>query len=334
MTGHYIVFETPGQAVLRPCEVPVPRAGEVLLENHYTLISAGTERANLIGLPNTSGQFPFYPGYCGVGRVIAVGDGGDPRLVGQRALAHFSGHRSHAVQPAADLTVVRDDRLDALDVCAVVIAAMGLQGVRKLRLELGESLLVIGLGLLGVFALQTAALSGALPLLVCDRDPQRRALALTLGADHAFDPDQPDLPATIRDLTGGRGVDAVVEVTGAAVALQQALECIRREGRVALLGCTRISDHPIDFYRLVHHPGVQLIGAHTFVRPARDSRPGYWTTQDDYRTLLALLSAGRLRVRPILSEVVSPATAPAVYARLAADPHPPLGVVFDWSLLR
>ena len=334
VTGHYIVVESPGQAVLRPFEVPSPRAGEVLLENHYTVVSAGTERANLVGLPNTSGSFPYQPGYCGVGRVIAVGDGVTNVQVGERALAHFTGHRSHAIQPAAGLTVVRDERVDSLDAAFVVIAAMGLQGVRKLRLELGESALIIGLGLLGVFAVQSAALSGAIPVIVTDFDARRRALALSLGADHAFAPDQPDLAERIRELTGGRGADAVVEVTGAAVALRQALTYVRREGRVALLGCTRISDEPIDFYQLVHKPGVQLIGAHTFVRPEVDSRPGYWTVQDDYRTLLALLGAGRLQVRPIISEVVSPASAPQVYGRLADDPRPPLGIVFDWSLLR
>jgi len=334
MTGHYIVIESAGQAVLKPFEVAAPGPGEVLLENDYTVVSAGTERANLVGLPNTSGAFPFYPGYCGVGRVVAVGDGVESVTVGERALAHFSGHRSHAVQPAAGLMVVRDERVESLDAAFVVIAAMGLQGVRKLRPEIGESALIIGLGLLGVFAVQAAALSGAIPVIVSDFDPRRRALALELGADHAFSPDEPELAERVKALTAGRGADMVVEVTGAAVALRQALGCVRREGRVALLGCTRVSDEPIDFYQLVHKPGVQLIGAHTFVRPEVESRPGYWTVQDDYRTLLALLGAGRLKVRPIISEVVSPASAPAVYGRLASDPHPPLGIVFDWSLLR
>ncbi|NUP99694.1 MAG: alcohol dehydrogenase, partial [Armatimonadetes bacterium] len=118
-----------------------------------------------------------------------------------------------------------------------------------------------------------------------------------------------------------------------AAALQQALDCVAREGRIALLGCTRIPDVPIDFYRHVHLTGVTLVGAHTFVRPRVDSRPGYWTTRDDYRTLLAFLSAGRLQVRPIISEVVSPEAASEVYARLAEQPQPPLGVVFDWSRL-
>ena len=68
MTGRYIVFESIGKAVLKQFEVPQPRVGEALVENEYTVVSAGTERANLMNLPNTSLEFPYYPGYSGVGR--------------------------------------------------------------------------------------------------------------------------------------------------------------------------------------------------------------------------------------------------------------------------
>ncbi|NLX05616.1 MAG: zinc-binding alcohol dehydrogenase [Phycisphaerae bacterium] len=331
MTGYYIIFESVGRAVLKEFEVRKPKAGEVLLENHYTVVSAGTERANLLNLPNTSMQFPYYPGYCGVGRVIAVGEGVENARIGDRALANFSGHRSHAIQKAAGLTVVDDDRIELLDAAFVVIAAMALQGVRKLRLELGESVMVIGLGLLGVFAAQLAALDGAIPVIVSDFDRKRRELTLTLGADHAFSPDEDDLPEKVRELTYGKGPDGVVEVTGAAAALQQALACVAWKGRISLLGCTRVSDANIDFYQHVHKRGVSLIGAHTFVRPEVESSPGYWTAQDDFRTLLALIAAGRLKVRPIVSEVVSPRQAPGIYRRLADEKDPPLGIVFDWT---
>ena len=334
MTGHYVVFERIANAVLKPFDVPEPGAGQVLLENDYTVISAGTERANLMNLPNTSGSFPYYPGYCGVGRVIALGDGVEGVRVGDRALVNFTGHRSHALQSAADLTLVGDDRIESLDAAFVVIAAMGLQGVRKLRVELGESVMVIGLGLLGIFAAQLARIDGAIPVIVSDLDPKRRDLALRLGADHAFSPDEENISEKVKELTGGKGADAIVEVTGIAAALQQALTCVARKGRISLLGCTRIPDANIDFYRYVHLTGVSLIGAHTFVRPQVESSPGYWTAKDDYRTLLALITAGRLQVRPIISEIVSPERAPEIYTRLAEEPHPPLGIVFDWNLIR
>lgn len=334
MTGHQIFFAAVGQAVVQPYAVRSPAAGEVLIESDYTVISAGTERANLLGLPNTSGAFPYYPGYSGVGRVVAVGEGVEQVAAGDRVLLGFgSGHCSHSVRPAAELTVVTEERVEPLEAAFVPIAAMGLQGVRKLRLELGESVMVIGLGLLGLFAAQCARLNGALPVIVSDFDPQRRALALSLGADYAFAPDEAGLPDQIKALTAGRGPDAIIEVTGAAVALQQALTYVAWQGRVSLLGCTRIPDANIDFYQYVHRRGVSLIGAHTMVRPQVDSYPGYWTARDDYRTLLALLAAGRLQAKPIISEIVSPRQAPEVYTRLAEEKHPPLGIVFDWQAL-
>lgn len=335
MTGQQIVFETIGAAVVLPFTVPCPAAGEVLIETDYTVISAGTERANLLGLPNTSGAFPYYPGYSGVGRVLALGEGVDRVAGGDRVLLSFgSGHRSHTVRPAAELTVVTDERVESLEAAFVPIAAMGLQGVRKLRLELGESVMVIGLGLLGLFATQCARLGGGLPVIVTDFDPRRRAVALSLGADHAFAPDEAGLADQIKALTDGQGPDAIVEVTGVAAALQQALSHVAWQGRISLLGCTRIPAANLDFYQYVHRRGVSLIGAHTMVRPQVDSSPGYWTARDDYRTLLALLAAGRLAARPIISEVVSPRQAPAVYTRLAEEKHPPLGIVFDWRELR
>ncbi len=334
MTGHYVVVESVGTAVLKPFEVPPPGAGQVLVETDYTVVSAGTERANLIALPNTPGTFPYHPGYCGVGRVTGAGEGVESVAVGDRVLLTFSsGHRSHTVQKASDLTVVRDERVASLDAAFVPIAAMGLQGVRKIKLELGESAMVIGLGLLGMFATQSARIAGAVPLIVTDFDPRRRDLALRLGADYAFAPDEANLAEKIKELTYGQGPNAVVEVTGVAAALQQALTYVAWQGRVSLLGCTRIPDANIDFYQYVHRRGVSLIGAHTMVRPQVDSYPGYWTARDDYRALLAYLAAGRMQAQPIISEIVSPERAPAVYGRLAEDPHPPLGIVFDWQEL-
>ena len=347
MTGFRVVFEGVGKAALQTFDVQQPRAGEVLIENEFTVMSAGTERANLMNMPNTTRscapdfatiqapaplqKYPCYPGYCGVGKVIAVGEGGDNANVGSRVLASWSGHRSHAIQSATTLTLVEDECIDSLDAAFITIAAMGLQGVRKLRLELGESAMVIGLGLLGLFALQAAALSGAVPVIVSDFDKKRRDLALTLGADYAFSPDETHLPEKIREITCGQGANGVVEVTGAASALQQALTYVAREGRVSLLGCTRVSDAPIDFYQHVHQRGVSLIGAHTHVRPRYESKPGYWTEKDDFRTLLALLARKKLRIRPIVSEIVSPAKAEVVYKRLAETKHPPIGIVFDWK---
>ena len=100
---------------------------------------------------------------------------------------------------------------------------MGLGGVRKLELELGESAMVMGLGLLGMFAVQFLRLSGAYPLIAADLNPVRRELALRLGADYAFDPSTPDFIEQIMAVTNQKGVHATVEVTGVSSAMKRRL---------------------------------------------------------------------------------------------------------------
>ncbi len=333
MTGQAIIFESVGKAALQPFDVPRPGPHDVLLANTYTVVSAGTERANLLRLPNTvtaEKGFPFEPGYCGAGRVIDIGEKVTSLKVGDRVIVNWGGHRSHTVRKAADTLRIDDDSVELLDAAFAPIAAFSLLGVRKLRLELGESVMIAGQGILGALALQFAALSGAVPVLVADPDPDRRKLALELGATAALNPEADVFIEQVKALTDGKGPNAVVEVTGVAAALQQALEYVAWEGRISLLGCTRVSDTPIDYYKYVHRRGVSLIGAHTFTRPRHESSPGRWTEFDDYRTFLKLVTARKIQTRPLVSKIVSPTEAPDVYRRLAESAQPPLGIVFDW----
>jgi len=337
MTGYYIVFESIGNAVLKEFEVPRLKADEVLLKSDYSVVSAGTERANLLNLPNTvvaEKGFPFSPGYSGAGRVIAAGKDVTNLKVDDRALITWSGHSSHNIRKANSVLKIEDNSIDLLDAAFAHIASFSFLGVRKLRIEIGESAMIAGMGILGAFALQIANLSGALPVVVSDFDPDRRDLALKLGAAAAFSPDEENFIEKVKESTGSNGPNAVVEVTGSSIALQQALEYIAWEGRISLLGCTRISDAPIDFYKYVHRRGISLIGAHTFTRSKQESAPGRWTEHDDYRTFLKLVAAKKLQIRPLISEIVSPEAASEVYTRLAEVKQVPLGIVFDWSKMK
>lgn len=336
MTGHYIVFESAGKATLKSFDIPTLKPNEVLLENDYTVISAGTERANLVALPNTGTDesgFPFCPGYSGAGRVVALGEGVENLRIGDRTVIAWGGHRSHTIKPAQSVCKIEED-VEQIDAAFANIASFAFLGVRKLRIELGEATMIAGQGILGVFAVQIAQMSGAIPVVVSDLDPARRELALKLGATATFSPDAPDFVEQVKKACGGDGPKAVVEVTGSALALQQALEYIAWEGRISLLGCTRVSDVPIDFYKYVHRRGISLIGAHTFTRAQQESAPGRWTQFDDFRAFLKLLAAKKMQTKPLISEIVSPEAAPAVYARLAETNNPPLGIVFDWSDIR
>ena len=336
MTGYYIICESKGKAVFKEWEIPSLKDDEVLLENDYSAVSAGTERANLMQLPNTATTdgSAWTPGYSAAGRVIAAGKNVDNLKVGDRVIVTWGGHRSHNIKKANTVLKIEDDSIDLLDAAFAHIASFSFLGVRKLKLEIGESAMIAGMGILGAFAVQIANLSGAIPVVVSDFDPVRRDLALKLGAAAAFSPDEENFIEKVKAAAGGDGPNAVVEVTGSAAALQQALEYIAWEGRISLLGCTRVSDVPIDFYKYVHRRGIALLGAHTFTRAKQESAPGRWTEHDDYRAFLKLVAAGKLQVRPLISEIVSPEDAPMIYGRLAETKNPPLGIVFDWKKIR
>ena len=332
MKTKQIIFTAKHKAELLEVDVREVGANEVLTEMEYTVISGGTERACIMAMPNAGGDcFPKMLGYCGVGKVLKIGDKVRNVAVGDRVLVYHGCHMKYNVTPDIKVTKVEDENMDSLDAAFVVIAAMGLGGTRKLEIELGESAMVMGLGLLGMFAVQFCRLSGAYPVIAADLNPARRELALKLGADYAFDPADPDFVKNVKAVTKGKGVRATVEVTGASLAMKQAVECASWMGRVSLLGCTRISDVPIDYYQQVHRPGVKLIGAHNFVRPQVESYPHHWTHQDDCRAILDMISAGRVKVAPIVSRVVSPLDAEEVYDQLCDDPTFPIGTVFDWK---
>lgn len=331
MRNKQIIFTAAHTAEYLETELREIEAHEILTEMEYTVVSGGTERANIMGMPNAGGDhFPKTLGYCGIGRVMQVGSAVTNIAVGDRVLVYHGKHAKYNIRPEAEITKVYDDTIPSLDAAFVIIASMGLGGVRKLEIELGESAMVMGLGLLGIFAVQFCRLSGAYPVIAADLNPARRDLALRLGADYAFDPSAPDFVEQVKRVTGGKGVRATVEVTGASVAMKQALECASWMGRISLLGCTRVSDCAVDYYQQVNRPGVKLIGAHNFARPKLESYPHHWTHQDDCQAILQLIAAGRIQISPIVSRVVSPTEAPKIYDQLCDDPAFPLGTVFDW----
>lgn len=330
MKKKQIMFTAPRIAELQEREVPEVGADGVLAKMEYTVVSGGTERANLLAVHNTSQEFPKSLGYCGVGYVEAIGENVKSVKVGDRVLVYHGCHASYNIRKENEITKVTNGAISSLDAAFVIIAAMGLGGMRKLELELGESAMVLGLGLLGIFAVQFCRLGGGHPVIAVDPNPSRRELALSLGADYALDPTDADFANKVKELTHGKGVNAIVEVTGSAKALEQALECAAWMGRISLLGCTRVSDCNIDYYQQVHRPGIKLIGAHNLVRPKLESYPHHWTHQDDCKCILDMIASGRVKVAPIVSRVVDPAEAPRIFTELCDDPMFPIGTVFDW----
>lgn len=327
-----IVFTRKDTAELIEVEDRAPEMGEVRIKLAFSTVSAGTERALLTG--NEEGGenfrfgFPSASGYSGSGIITDIGPDVTEYKVGDRVLVHGGGHQQYCTVPLKEIVPIPDN-VSLEEAALPVIAGFSLSAIRKAKICLGDSCLVTGLGILGLFAVQFAKLSGAYPVIGADFLPERRELAKKLGADIVLDPSDPTFAEQCKAFGGG--VNSAIEVTGNPNALKQVLSVTAKFGKVILLGCTRDMTE-VDFYNDVHRPGIELIGAHSGARPTLESHSGFFTEMDDCRVILSYLSAGRLDFRPIISEQHSPAEATEVYSRLAAKKFP-IGVQFDWSKL-
>ena len=337
MKTKQIVFTDVGIAKLFDSDVPEPKENEIAVKTEFSSISCGTERANLAGDPNISIgkldpsapiKFPRFTGYSTSGTVIKTGAAVTDLKPGDKVAMCWTVHKAINVIPEHNAVKIPEG-LSMQDAALCNIATFPLAAVRKTKVELGESMLIMGLGILGLFAVQFARAAGAVPVIAVDPVEARRKKALEFGADYALDPTAPGFADEVKRLTGG-GANTAVEVTGLGIGLDQCLDCMARFGRVALLGCTRDKNFTIDYYRKVHGPGVQLIGAHTLARPKFESSPGYFTQRDDMRAILNLCATGRISLAGTVDEVFSPSDCESVYNRLMTDRNFPVVSQFDW----
>lgn len=328
-----ILFTSPGVAEFVTADCPELKPNQVLVKNVVSTISSGTERANLLGDPNCNStrapgvKWPRAVGYSSAGIIVAVGEAVKDLQVGDRVALFGGTHSSLQARSQNDVMKLPDD-VPFEEAAIWQIATFPLAAVRKCRLEIGESAIVMGQGILGQMAIIELRLAGAAPIIAVDPVKEKREQALALGADYALDPFDPNFAATAKELTDG-GAQVAIEVTGIGAGLDGVLDCMRPAGRVALLGCTRNSNFTIDYYRKVHGPGITLVGAHTQARPANDSAPGWWTEKDDREALMKLYRLGRLNFSSLVAETHAPSEAPQVYGRLATEKAFPM-VQFDW----
>lgn len=333
-----IVFTEKDRAEL--IEEPVRKVGakDVAVKLEYSTISAGTERANITGDINISGAqiltevvFPRRAGYSASGTVVEVGETVTKVKVGDKVAVVWGKHDMISVVPEDNVHKVPDD-VSMSDAAYALISTFPMAAIRKCHLQVGESAMVMGLGILGMIAVKLLRAAGAYPIIAVDPVAEKREKALGFGADYALDPTDPDFAKTVKDITNG-GAKVCIEVTGLGVGLDNALDALAKYGRVALLGCTRNSNFTIDYYHKVHSRGVTLIGAHTMARPKCESSEGWWTEKDDIEAYFNLIRGGRIVMSDLIGEIHPPENAPEVYNRLINEKNFPT-VQFDWRKLK
>jgi threonine dehydrogenase-like Zn-dependent dehydrogenase len=267
-------------------------------------------------------------GYCGSGLVEAVGEGVEGFSAGDR-VAGMIGHRT-AGNIARNNLVKLPAQVSFEQGAFLSLGVISIAGVRKTRIELGESAMVLGLGVIGLLALQAAKANGAVPVIAVDRAANRLEMGRKLGACAVLDSSKDGWMEELREWTGGAGPDVVIEATGSPEAVPLALQATSQFGRVSLLGCPR-GESTVNFYRDLHHKGMQVIGAHVFANPKHESRPGFWKWQDEAECYVKLTQAGALKIEPLISRKIPVSAAEKAYGDLASWNLDAIGTLIEWD---
>lgn len=335
METRTVFFREPFKVVLEREEVREPGPGEVLVESLYSLISTGTELTAYTGsFPQGSAwasyvKYPFKAGYSSVGRVLKVGEGVKHLAEGDVVVCDA---------PHTELYVWRADRVvkvppgvDPVEASFHTLGGGVMNCVRVAGVKLGESVVVVGAGLLGQLAVQFARLSGGFPVVSVDLADLRLELAKRSGADLTVNPRRADVLEAVRSATDGRMADVVFEVTGDPQVLAQAIKLARRMGRFIVLSSPR-GPSTLDFHDEVNSPSRVIIGTHFYtLHPDAETLHYPWTWTRDREIFLRMLSAGRVSVKHLISHVYPFDRAPEVYSTLYEKRHECMGVLFKYE---
>lgn len=348
---------------------PAPLAGHLLIATSRSLISSGTERmlvefgrANLLdkvrrqpdkarevltkirtdGLLATVDAVqskldePLALGYCSVGKVLECAAESGNFKVGDRVVSN--GPHAGIVRVPHNLAAAVPRAVSDETAVFTVLGAIALQGIRLLAPQIGETVAVSGLGLIGLLAVQILRANGC-RVLAIDIDGDRLALARRFGAIAVNLSEGEDPVARAQALSGGVGIDAVLiaAATESNGPIRQAAGMCRKRGRIVLVGVTGLELSRADFYKkeltfqvsCSYGPGRYDA---QYEQQGRDYPIGFvrWTAQRNFEAVLGLMASGSIETGPLVTHRLAVGDAPRAY-QLLMDDRASLGIVLEYE---
>jgi threonine dehydrogenase-like Zn-dependent dehydrogenase len=307
-------------------------ADEVRIATLFSGISAGTEltqyrgtspflhrrfdeaRRLFVDSDTPSSPYPVRTlGYEEVGEIVEIGSAVEGLRVGQRVYGTWN----HRTQHVATADYARDRLMpEGADPRIGIfshIGAVALNGVHDARIRIGDTVAVFGLGVPGQIVAQAARASGARVIGV-DLDPGRRAVAESLGAHQTID--AVGAAEAIKALTGGRGADVCIEVSGAAPALAEAIRAVAYSSRVVAMGFFQGEVAGLRLGEEFHHNRVELVSSQ--ISGTAPEAMHRWSKPRLWRTAIELQHDGVLNLLPLITHTAPFEHAPDLFARLDA----------------
>lgn len=333
-----------GNTILEEVPAPSVKSGHLLIETTRSLVSLGTERmlvdfgkSNLFqkakqqpekvkdvinkvktdGLQptinavlNKLGQ-PLPLGYCNVGRVIAVGKGVEGFSIGDRVASN--GPHAEYVSVPKNLVVQIPEGVSDEEASFTVIGAIGLQGIRLANPTLGETVVVVGLGLIGLVTAQLLKTNGC-RVIGFDYDNVKVELARKFGIDAVNPGEGIDQVGYVQNITGNIGADAVI-ITASNKSneiISQSAKMSRKRGRIILVGVIGLDISRADFYEKELTFQVSCsYGPGRYDDQYEQKGQDYplpfvrWTEKRNFETILNAIASGSIDVKSLITERVA-----------------------------
>ena len=318
-----------------------PGPGEVQVNITHTAISPGSNTYifQTGSYAGTSEAVPQDCVYMGSGVVTSVGSGVTGLAVGDPVSMNGVGHQEMAVVPAR-----KTHRIPAgvspEAASLSYLAGWAVSALHLGRYEAGQNVAVVGLGLVGASAALVADMMGA-RVLALDVATERIAFASTLGLGAVVQAGSPDADEQIAGFVGPRGIDLVLETSGAWTGFEQAFSLTRTYSRIALMGLYRKppdAEYALKLHRMLysfpsklHYQKIEIVGCGYDPEESLEDSPYTFTREANYAYLLEQAGRGKIDLGKLVTHRFRPEEIEPVLSRFVSGDKSMVGAVFDWT---
>lgn len=324
MNKKAILWTEAKKVIVTNLEVNQIEDNEILIETAYSSVSPGSEStwlssdASHMVLGTT---FPFIPGYAASGIIKEVGKNIQNYHIGDRVICN------NAIGCHASLVVTTEDHIfkvpDTVTLSDAVFFQLGMTSIHCVRLaepKLGEPLVIVGQGPIGLMATQAAKATGAYPIITLELDEKRRQSSIEVGADFSVDPRNKEEYIKVMSSIGG-GSPRVIDLTGSNAGMKQALDAAAPLATVVYSSAT-LEPQTIDYGKFFVK-GITLKGAFVNARLKEQ--------YEDDRNFLLLVSRKQMTIPDYTNEIYNPDDAPLVYEKILQKDGSIKNPIFKWK---
>ncbi len=309
---------------------------EVLIRNKYSHISAGTELACIAGLESFF-TIPDTPGYTAVGEVMEIGIAVSKVKKGDLVYT-YGPHAEYFKIDTNDrwhgICVKIPDGSDPELAAFTHMAGIAITALRNSSVELGDYVLVTGLGAIGNIVAQLAQMQGA-TVIATDINDKRIEIAKQCGIGIQVNSMKENLSEIINELTQNKLVSTYIDASGSAKVVNESVNYVALNGETILLGSPRAKYETNLTTFLQHYHNLPwnhtIKGALEFTFPTHEDEFSKHSIERNARIILGLIDREELIIKPFYSHKIQPGEIQSAYDGLRHNPEKYIGVIIDWT---